>query len=127
MNRVVCLKPQDALYNWRPLKDLAGTPKPQLPRIVVTPPAETTTKSSLKTKKRPNKTFCHVAAPPKLVLDPSFWSPQPETPRARKKRFLFKCRNSDCAEQFSSTKLREMHEGHCLSFDEVCIFKLGFL
>ena len=87
----------------------------------MTPPATTTTKSIFKRKKRPRKTCYHVAAPPKLILDPGFWSPQPETPRSKKKTCLFKCRNEDCIEQFSSTRQREMHEGHCFTFDEVLI------
>ena len=115
------MKPQDVVFNWPTRKDPPGTSKFQLPRIVVTPPATTTTKSVIKRKKRPSKACQPVAAPPKLILDPGFWSPQPETPRTRKKKYLFKCRNADCQEQFSSTRQREMHEGHCFTFDEVLI------
>ena len=121
---MVCLKPHDVVFNWRTHKDLPGTPKTQLPRIVVTPPAVTNTKSVLKRKKRPSKSCCDVAAPPKLILDPGFWSPQPETQRARKKRILLQCRNSACKERFSTFKDREMHEGFCLSFEKVSILYL---
>ena len=78
--------------------------------IVVTPPDQTTTKSVFNRKKRSSRTFHGVPVPPKFVLDldPDFWSPQPETPRARKQRVLFKCRNSECEERFTShTMLQE--------------------
>ena len=104
-------------------KDLPGTPKLQLPKIVVTPPAGTTIKSAK--KMRPRKTKCNVAAappPPLLVLDPDFWSPPPETPRARKQRAQFKCRNAECLDQFSSARLRDLHEENCLSSDKVVIY-----
>ena len=120
--RDMCFNPQDVLFNWPIKKDLPGTPKIQLPRIAVTPPSPTTSKSVFKRKKRPNKTSHHVACPPKLVLDPDFWSPQLETPRIRKKRVLFTCRNTECGEQFSSVRHREMHEGHCSIFDEVSTY-----
>ena len=114
------------MFNWPIRKDAPGTSKIHIPRIVVTPPTPaTTTKSVIKRKKIPSKACQPVSAsPPKLILDPSFWSPQPETPRTRKKRYLFKCRNADCTEQFSSTRQREMHEGHCFTFDEVLISNL---
>ena len=118
------MKPQDVMFNWPTRKDLPGTFKFQLPKIVVTPPSPTTSKSVFQRKKRPSKACHHVAAPSKLILPPGFWSPQPETPRIKKKRCLFKCRNADCMEQFSSTRQREMHEGHCFTFDEVLISNL---
>ena len=116
------MKPQDRVFNWPISKDVPGTSKLHIPRIVVTPPTPaTTTKSLIKSKKRPSKA-CHlVAAPAKFILDPGFWSPQPENPRTKKKRCLFKCRNGHCIEEFSSTKQREMHEGHCFTFHEVLI------
>ena len=103
-------------------KDLPGTPKLHLPTIVVTPPAVATIKSAK--KMRPRKTKCNVVAapPPLLVLDPDFWSPQSETPRARKQRAKFKCRNAECLDQFSSVRLRDLHEENCLSFDKVVIY-----
>ena len=110
------------MFNWPISKDVPGTSKLHIPRIVVTPPTPTTTtKSVTKMKKRPRMACQPVAAPPKLILDPGFWSPQPETTRAKKKRCLFKCRNENCMEKFSSTRQREMHEGHCFTFDEVLI------
>ena len=109
------------MFNWPTSKDLPGTSKPQLPRIVVTPPDPTITKSIVKRRKRPKKACSQIAAPPKLDLDPGFWSPQPETPKTRRKRYLFNCRNFECKEQFASTRQREMHEGHCFTFDEVVI------
>ena len=119
-----CLNPKDVVYNWPTRKDLPGTKKIQLPIIVVTPPDQTTTKSVFNRKKRSRKPYHSVDAPPKLVLDPSFWSPQPETQRARKKRILLQCRNSACKERFSTFKDREMHEGFCLSFEKVSILYL---
>ena len=111
----------DHVFNWPIKKDLPGTQKIQLPRIVVTPPAPNITMSVFKRKKRPRKINHPVAAPSKLVLDPSFWSPQPETTQSRKQRVLFTCRNFQCAEQFSSVRQRKMHEGHCFKLDEVFI------
>ena len=109
------------IFNWPMKKDLPGTPKLQLPKIVVTPPAGTTIKSAK--KMRPRKTKCNVdAAPPLLVLDPDFWSPQSEKQRARKQRAQFKCRNAECLDQFSSARLRDLHEENCLSFDKVVIY-----
>ena len=124
--RDLCLNPQNVVFNWPIRKDLPGTKKIQLPMIVVTPPDQTTTKSVFNRKKRSSRTFHGVPVPPKFVLDldPDFWSPQPETPRARKQRVLFKCRNSECEEQFTSVWQRGMHEGHCLTFDEVFILNL---
>ena len=117
------MKPQDALFNWTVRKDAPGTQKPQLPIIIVTPPP-IVTKPSVHRKKRPRNT-CHAvqeSAPKKLVLDPGFWSQvKTDAPQARKQKHLFKCRNVECAEQFSSTKLRNMHQRHCLTFNEVCI------
>ena len=111
------------MFNWPVKKDLPGTQKIQLPRIVVTPPSPTTNKSVFKRKKRPSKICDHVAAKPKtvLVLDNDFWSTQAETPRPRKQKVLFKCRNSECEDQFTSARQRGMHEGHCFIFDEVWI------
>ena len=109
------------IFNWPMKKDLPGTPKLQLPKIVVIPPARATIKSAK--KMRPRKTKCNVdAAPPLLVLDPDFWSPQSETPRARKQRAQFMCRNAECWDQFSSARLRDLHEENCLSFDKVVIY-----
>ena len=119
--RIPCLSPQDVVFNWSTKKDLPGTSKLQIPRIVVTPPAPTTNKFFYKRKKRLTKTSCHRAAPSKLILGPGFWSPQPETPRERKRRCLFKCRNAECTELFSTTRQREMHEGHCFTFNKVHI------
>ena len=103
-------------------KDMPGTSKFNIPRIVVTPPTPaTTTKSVMKTKKRPSKACHRVASPTKILLNPGFWSDQPQTTRTKKKRYLFKCRNADCKEQFSSTRQRVMHEGHCFTIDEVLI------
>ena len=118
-----CLNAQDVVFNWPVKKDLPGTQKIQLPRIVVTPPSPTTNKSIFKKKKRPSKTCDHVAAKPKIVLDlgNDFWSTQPETPRARKQKVLFQCRNSECKDQFTSARQRGMHQGHCFIFDEVYI------
>ena len=111
------------IFNWAMKKDMPGTPKLQLPKIVVTPPPGATTKSAK--KMRPRKTNGNVvAAPPPqlLLLDPDFWSPQSETPRARKQRAQFMCRNAECWDQFSSAKLRDLHEENCLSFDKVVIY-----
>ena len=113
------------MFNWPINKDMPGTLKLQIPRIVITPPTPvTSTKSVIKRQKRPSKACHQVAAPPKLLLQPGFWSDQPQTPRTKKKRFLFKCRNADCMEEFSSTRQRQMHEGHCFTFDEVLISNL---
>ena len=103
---------------------MPGTKKIQLPMIVVTPPDQTTTKSVFSKKKRSSRTFHSVPVPPKLILDPDFWSHQPETPRARKQKVLFKCRNVECEEQFTSVWQRGMHEGHCFTFDEVFVLNL---
>ena len=124
----MCLNPQDVLFNWPIRKDLPGTKKLQLPRIVVTPPSPITAKLVFKRKKKPCKAFHSVPVPPKLVLNlnDDFWSPQPETPKSAKKRVLFQCRNSECGEQFTSIRQRGVHEGHCFTFDEVIILNLWF-
>ena len=119
-HRNFCLKPKDVVFNWPTKKDMPGTPKVQFPRTVVTPSARTGTKSVR--KRKPIKTKCNVAAPPfpKLILDPDFWSPEPETPKARRQKTFFKCRIADCEEKFSSARFRDMHEENCFSFDKVC-------
>ena len=129
MCRDVCFQPADSLFNWKSSKDPKGTVKKELPRIVVTPPPPAiTTRPVVQRKKSkiPSKTRRCVAAPPppELILDPDFWSHQPETPRARKQKVLFKCRNVECEEQFTSVWQRGMHEGHCFTFDEVFILNL---
>ena len=113
------MKPKDVVFNWPTKKDMPGTPKVQFPGIGVTPSARTGTKSVR--KRKPIKTKCNIEAPPssKLVLDPDFWSPESETPKARKRRALFKCRIADCWEQFPSARFRDMHEENCVSFDKV--------
>ena len=122
------MKPQDSLFNWPIRKDPQGTKKNNLLKIV-TPPS-TSSRPLVQKRKRPkpSKTRCGVAAPapPKLILHPDFWS-QPKTdPKwRRKQRISFPCRkNAECQEQFSSIRDREVHEGICLSFDQVfiCIF-----
>ena len=115
------MKPQDGLFNWPVRKDSPGTVKPQLPRIVVSPPPMFT-KPIEKRKKRATNLCQAVSTPKKLTLDPSFWSQnEMDTTRPRKQRFLFRCRRAECSEMFSSAKRRDIHEGHCLTFDEVYI------
>ena len=115
------MNPQDSLFNWIVQKDVPGTMKPQIPRIIVTPPP-VISKSVAQRKKR-SRNAClvePVSAPSKLVLDPNFWTQdKTEAPRAKKQRFLFKCRRADCDEQFSSAMNRNIHERHCLTFIEV--------
>ena len=115
-----CLKPRDQLFNWPVKKDKPGTFKPQLPRIIVTPPS-TPIKPVTKKKKTRSNWTC-LTAPPKKLLDlgPKFWSqPQTQTERARRPKINFKCRHFECKEQFPSVRDREMHEDHCLSFVKV--------
>ena len=120
------MTPADSLFNWKPSKDPKGTVKKELPRIVVTPPPHDTSSRPVvqrKKSKRPSKTRRRVDAPPELILDPDFWSHQPETQkRARKQRMQFTCRKPQCSEQFPSAWDRVMHEGFCLSFQQVFIF-----
>ena len=116
------MKPQDSLFNWPTRKDPPGTAKkPNLP-IIVTPPS-TSSRPLVQKKKRskPSKTRCGDAAPPKLILHPGFWSqPQTDPKLTRKQRINLPCRkNAECQEQFSSIRDREVHEGICLSFDQV--------
>ena len=118
------MKPQNALFNWIVKKDAPGTIKRQLPRIIVTPPP-VITKPAVQRKRRP-RNVVPESTPSKLLLEPSFWTKnENDTPRVRKKRFLFQCRRTECSEQFSNAKNRDIHERHCLTFDEVLnsIFK----
>ena len=128
MFRDDCFQPADSLFNWKASKDPKGTVKKELPRIVVTPPPPPATSTrpvvQRKKSKRPSKTRRCVPAPPppKLVLDPDFWSHQPETQKgARKQRIQFTCRKPQCSEQFPSARDRQIHEGFCLSFIQVII------
>ena len=115
------MKPQDALFNWSVRKDPPGTEKIEVPRVIVKP-APTTSKPAVLPKKSARKTPHVVSAPTKLVLDPSFWSQTlTDSPMARKKRILFKCRRTKCGEQFHSVRNRDMHETHCVTFDKVLI------
>ena len=115
------MKPQDALFNWSVRKDPPGTEKSEVPRVIVKP-APTTSKPAVLPKKSARKTPSVVSAPTKLVLDPSFWSQTlTDSPMARKKRILFKCRRTECAEQFHSVRNRDRHEAHCMIFDKVLI------
>ena len=126
--RDVCLTPADSLFNWKPSKDPKGTVKKELPRIVVTPPPHDTSSRPVvqrKKSKRPSKTRrCVAAPPPELILDPDFWSHQPEiqSPRARKQRIEFMCRKPQCNDQFSSVRDRQIHEGVCFSLDQVLLY-----
>ena len=117
------MKPQDGLFNWNVRKDPPGTVKPEVPGIIGKP-ALITTKPSVLKKKKARKS-CHVvSAKRKLVLDASFWSQTVrDTPRARKQRILFKCRRTQCGEQFHSARNRDKHETHCLTFEKVLILK----
>ena len=115
------MKPQDALFNWSVREDPPGTEKSEVPRVIVKP-APTTSKPAVLPKKSARKTPRVVSAPRKLVLDPSFWSQTlTDTPMARKKRILFKCRRTKCGEEFHSVRNRDMHETHCVTFDKVLI------
>ena len=115
------MKPQDALFNWSVRKDPPGTEKSEVPRVIVKP-APTTSKPAVLPKKSARKTPSVVSAPTKLVLDPSFWSQTlTDSPMARKKRILFKCRRTECVEQFHSVRNRDTHETHCVTFDKVFI------
>ena len=115
------MKPQNSLFNWATKKDLPGCKKPILPRIVITPPPNTSRILVQKRKKSPNNKT-HRAPLPKLDLGPNFWSPETEMPRVQKQRILFKCRKNECQEQFHSASDRKIHESFCLPFDEVYIF-----
>ena len=121
------MTPADSLFNWKPSKDPKGTVKKELPRIVVTPPPHDTSSRPVvqrKKSKRPSKTRRRVDAPPELILDPDFWSHQPEiqSPRARKQRIEFQCRTSQCDDWFSSVRDRKRHEEICFSFDQVLLY-----
>ena len=122
------MKPADSLFNWKESKDPKGTVKTELPRIVVTPPPPpaTSTRPVVPRKKRKtqSKTRRCVPAPPELILDPDFWSHQPEiqSPRARKQRIEFMCRKPQCNDQFSSVRDRQIHEGVCFSLDQVLLY-----
>ena len=124
------MKPQDSLFNWPIRKDPPGTiKKPNLLKTVVTPPS-TSSRPSVQKKKRPRpiKTRRRVNPPPKLILHPDFWSqPQNDPIWTRKQRFTLSCRkDAECQEKFSSIRDREVHEGLCLSFDQVFICNFVF-
>ena len=124
------MKPQDSLFNWPTRKDPPGTIKKPNVSIIVTPPS-TSSRPLVQKKKRskPSKTRCGDAAPPKLILHPDFWSqPQTDLKCARKQRISLPCRkNAECQEQFSSIRDREVHEGICLSFDQVLFAFLSLI
>ena len=95
--------------------------KPQLPRIVVNPPSRTVFVSKMK-KSSGSSCQKSAALPKKLVLSPDFWSNSPtKIQKARKKKISFLCRNDECQDKFTSTREREVHEKHCLSYHQVKI------